>query len=275
MILVISSHDSYAAKRLKIEALKLGIPLKVVRVEELAQSGFRCNLKLYSCLYIRNPYTDASPVFIPEVIKLADRFIKGGKKVVDNYIASGHLGEGKWEDYVKLQKAGLSIPKTRLLTGQMPIPKIRNFILKWIYGMKGKGTFFVHTTKDIVGIPLTIPRSELMVQEFIKAQYEYKVITVGYKSLPVILRFKIKNSKFRIEFNNHEILKSQSFPQIVQLAQKASRILNRELAKVDILEAKGKYYILEVNRFPGLESFEKLTKYNVTKDFLRYLSPGA
>jgi hypothetical protein len=29
-----------------------------------------------------------------------------------------------------------------------------------------------------------------------------------------------------------------------------------------------------VNRFPGLSSFEELTKYNVGEDFISYLSQG-
>ena len=50
-------------------------------------------------------------------------------------------------------------------------------------------------------------------------------------------------------------------------------ILKKEgRSHADILEKDGKFFILEVNRFPGLESFEKLTKYNVGKEFLKYLT---
>ena len=56
------------------------------------------------------------------------------------------------------------------------------------------------------------------------------------------------------------------------IAEKASKVLGRELSKIDILEDyMGKLYILEVNRFPGLKSFEELTGFNVAGEFVKYL----
>jgi glutathione synthase/RimK-type ligase-like ATP-grasp enzyme len=41
---------------------------------------------------------------------------------------------------------------------------------------------------------------------------------------------------------------------------------------VDILEKAGKFYVLEVNRFPGLKSFEQQTKSNIYAKFIEYLA---
>ena len=68
-----------------------------------------------------------------------------------------------------------------------------------------------------------------------------------------------------------EVVGVDKIKKIVYLAEQSSELLKRELAKVDILESAGKFYVLEVNRFPGLKSFEELTKFNVTAEFLRYL----
>lgn len=115
-------------------------------------------------------------------------------------------------------------------------------------------------------------------QEFIAADCEYKVITVGYKALPVILKFATHPITNRPDFNNYSVIglnsankQSSQIQEIVNFAEQSSLVLKRELAKVDILQKAEKFYILEVNRFPGLESFENLTKYNVAKDFLLYL----
>ena len=53
---------------------------------------------------------------LPQIIALAKKFKAAGKKVVDSTIADGKLGQGKWADYQKLEKAGLLIPKTSLLS---------------------------------------------------------------------------------------------------------------------------------------------------------------
>ncbi len=274
MILVISSKDVYAAKRLKQEALHRGILLEVANAANLAKNGFNADLTRYSCLYVRNPYDGNNPRLIPKVVDFAKKFKAAGKRVVDAVLAEGELGKGKWVDYQKLKKAGLPIPKTNFLFKGQPAAIGYPLIVKWIYGMKGRSTFLVKFEHDLSSVPAHIPKHELMAQEFIRADFEYKVITVGYKALPAVLRFKIKDSGFRVDLKTHGVLKSSAVPNIIELAQKASKTLKRELAKVDILEAGGKYYILEVNRFPGLESFEKSTKYNVAGAFLEYLQTG-
>ena len=59
---------------------------------------------------------------------------------------------------------------------------------------------------------------------------------------------------------------------MIALAERAARVLGRELAKVDIIQdAEGELFILEVNRWPGFQNFEKLTGYNVAGEFVGYL----
>ncbi len=238
-------------------------------MQELVERSFEVNVDDYSVFYIRLPYLNGSPKYFLQIIDLAKKFKVAGKKVVDAAIAQGELGEGKWEDYKVLGKAGLAIPKTDL---GFKIEDLRYpLILKWIYGFKGQGTFLIRQLEDMQKIPSTIPRDELMVQEFLEAEYEYKVITVGYKSLPVVLRHKISDTGFGVDYYAHDSVAAQSVAEVVALAEKASALLKRELAKVDIIESKGKYYILEVNRWPGVSGYEELTGYNAIGEFVAYL----
>jgi glutathione synthase/RimK-type ligase-like ATP-grasp enzyme len=289
-ILVISSKKSWADKRLAQEAIKAKIALKFVtadKITEISPGDF-------DVLYIRNPYINVGPKYLPQVVKLAKTFKKAGKKVVDANIANGKLAQGKWVDYQRLKKAGLPIPKTDL---RFKIEDVRYpVVAKWIYGMKGKNVFLVNNKSQLKKILPLHSNKEWLAQEFIKADYEYKIIAVGHKVLPVILRFKIQDSGFRVDFEKYTVIPSASeeslkkskkgilhssdalrvqddaMERLVAIAEKAAKALGRELAKVDILESKGKFYILEVNRFPGLEWYEKLTKTNSTKAFLDYLS---
>lgn len=268
-ILLISNHSSYATLRLVEEAEKQGCKLTVLSVLDLKNVSFEIDFKDFDVLYIRDPYLKQSAEYLPEIIKLAKKFKNEGKKVVDLVIAEGSLGEGKLSDYIKLKNSGILIPETQELTNsqnlQFPV------ILKWNYGLKGKNVFFV---KDIFGIKRVLekyPQNEIMVQEFIPAEFEYKVITIGYKALPVVLKFGISPKTFRPDFNNFEVLNSGQAKIVADLGQRAARVLGRELSKIDILESLGKYYVLEANRFPGLKSFENLTGFNVAGEFVRYL----
>jgi len=271
MILVISS-ENYATKRLLEEAKALGIPLEVMSAEELKQKRFKINVSKYQSIYIRNPYVNGSPKYLPNIVKLAKQFNTAGKKVVDLNIAHGKLGQGKWLDYKVLIKEKIKIPITALIHGRALDKYKFPLVLKWIYGFKAKNVFFVENKDQLSKILPLHPKQEWLVQEFIKADYEYKIMTVGYKALPVVSKFGINKNGFRTDFNNHKTLKSSAFPKIIRLAEKASKALGRELAKVDVLQKGNRLYILEVNRFPGLDSFEILTKYNVTKQFIKYLS---
>lgn len=249
----------------------MGVKCKILDVQDLLDLDFKIDITKYSTLYIRYPYLYGSPKYIPNLINLAKQFKKQGKLVADSNITMGKIAEGKWVDYLALKKAKISIPKTAMLT-KKTIPKAWPFILKWIYGFKGKQVFLVNNQNKFEVTFNKFSKGELLVQDLIEADYEYKVVTVGYKSLPIVLRFKILEGGFRVNFEKYEVLESSRIPKVTKLAQKASKVLGRELAKVDILESKGKLYVLEVNRFPGLDSFEKLTKYNAVKDFLSYLS---
>lgn len=288
MILVISPTNTYAAKRLIEEAKRTGLVLDVLTPRLLAKADLRMLASRYKILYVRNPFYAQSPVYLPYVISLAEEFKSSGKTVVDENVAEGRLGLGKWEDYQNLKTAGILAPKTeKLKPGVYENPKLRPCVLKWVYGLRGKSCFFIQpaqTNVEIKNILAAHPAHEWLMQEYIEADYEYKVITVGYNSLPLILRFKIKSSGFMVDYQSAEVFglsaggflspaseQATLLKRVSSLAEDASRVLGRQLSKIDILQKGKKFYVLEVNRFPGLKSFETLTKYNVAAEFLAYL----
>jgi len=271
-ILVISPKNLYIIQRLKEEAVKAGVGLDVVSVGDLEKIDFEVDIGKYNALYVRNPYLNGFPDLLPKVVQLAKNFKAQGEKIVDAIIAEGVLGEGKWEDYQKLQEASLIIPKTTCLNHGHDLSRFKYpFILKWVYGFKAKDVFLVKNVNQLAKLLPLHPRNEWLIQEFIEADCEYKVITIGYRSTPMLLKFDIAKTGFGIKYPTGRPIKSADLPEVVSLAQRAAKLLGRELAKVDILYSQGKYYILEVNRFPGIKPFESLTKYNLAGEFLRYL----
>ncbi len=268
--MVISNKNSYASQRLEAEAENSGHQLDILDMESLLDRRFQIDPEPYRVLYIRDPYYRESARYLPEIVKLARDFKAAGKRVVDAAIAEGALGRGKWEDYQKLTQEGLPIPQTGLLSAEAAAEAFP-FILKWNFGLRGRNVFLMRNPEDLLLKSRAHPQSEWLVQEFIRAEFEYKVVTVGYKSLPVVLKFAMNAKINRPDFKHYEVFASDAAAEIVSLAEAAARALGRELAKIDILESSGKFYILEVNRFPGLKSFEQLTKYNAIMGFLAYL----
>lgn len=270
-ILLISPKYVYATRRLIDEAAKIGMELEVLDVLELAERKFQIDLNNYDALYIRQAYP-----YFQQIVRLAQDFKKFGKRVIDGNIAEGDLGLGKMQTYTTLKRAGLPLPRTWRLSKKERKGNIFPCIIKWDYGFKGREVFLVKSQSQLARIEGKFPKAELLVQEFVPADYEYKVITVGYKSLPEVLRFAMSPKTFRPDFTNYEIIHQPSpdlsAKRAVALAEKSARLLKRELAKVDLLEKDGKFYVLEVNRWPGLKSFEELTHYNVAGNFLAYLS---
>lgn len=266
-LLIISPKDVYATKRLQEEADLAHIDLQIFDVADLKQMDFKIDPKDFSLLYIRQAYP-----YFQEIINLAKKFDTAGVPVVDRTIAEGDLGLGKLVTLQKLQESNLVIPTTNLAS----ILKQTDFkfplVAKWNYGFGGKQVHLIKKQEDLTILYKEYPPTQLLVQEFIPAEYEYKVVTIDFKSLPMVLKFKTKPDGFTPDFEHYEVIESNRLPQVVSLAERASKILNRELAKTDILETNGKLYILEVNRWPGLQTFEKFSNFNAVKAIIDYLN---
>ncbi len=267
-LLLISPIRAYATKRLVAEVADQKIELTVMPIGELARLNYAVNPADYDALYIRQAYLEfdrqASAEHLSKVIDVARQFKDAGKVVVDQSIAEGDLGLGKYEALKKLRQGGIQVPGTDGLSYP--------FIAKWNYGFGSKHTYLIKTPDDLKKPQQKYSSDQIIMQEFIKADFEYKLITVGYKSLPVIIKLKMNHNKFLPDLTQPQVLSINEVPAVVELAETAAKILKRELAKVDILEAGGQLYLLEVNRWPGFQHFETVSKFNVAAEFLRYIT---
>lgn len=307
MILLVSPTGKYATHRLIEEAKKQHIPVAHFDVRDLAERNFNIDVEKYSTLYVRFPFP-----YIGQIVELAQKFVRAGKRVIDPSIARADVDFGKMKSYEMLYGSDIPTPLTLWFNeANFEYP----YVVKWKHGFKGRHVYLVQGDADRARLVEKYDPTELLSQEFIRAEYEWKVITVGYKSLPVVLRFKISESGFKPDLAHAEVydchskipslpaqgadaasnmqyskfrktrlvpendyqpgfqigVRDDTIKSISSLAESAAKITGRELAKVDILEAKGKFYVLEVNRWPGFESFESLSRYNVAKSFIEYL----
>lgn len=265
-ILIITPTHAYATRRLTEEAAALGIEAVCADVASLHASKFAVDIASFDALWVRQAYP-----YYDEVINLAKKFKEQEKVVIDGCITEYGIEDNKFVLTTKLVNHAVVMPETRQLSdvpiGQFAYP----FIVKWVYGFGGRHVYLVEDAHRLNQILKSYPAEELMYQEYVDADFEYNVITVGYKSLPLIVKYKIHPFKKVTDLERFEVIYSEAAGTVASLAEKGSKILGRELAKSDILQKDGRFYLLEVNRQPGLRPFEEATKLNVAKIFLEYI----
>jgi len=227
-------------------------------------------------LFVRQAYVETAHKMaaaeLRPIVDLARSFAASGKMVIDSALAKNGLGGGKLEVYRALENTGVPVPPTRVLAEIDPGSIIYPKVLKWNFGFGAQHVFFVDSAARLAEIAARYPADELLVQEFIEAPREYKYIVVGFKALPVVVRYVIDRAKHVPDLDDFEVVQTTELPQLTKLMETAARVTERELCKIDVLEdASGRFYILEVNRWPGLKPFEEASGYNVAREFIKYI----
>jgi glutathione synthase/RimK-type ligase-like ATP-grasp enzyme len=274
-LLLISPKQAYTTMRLQEEAANQNIQLIVKDVRELIDLNYSVDPANFDALYIRQGYVDferaAAAAHLQGLIGLARRFSEAGKVVVDNSVAEGDFGAGKYYALTRLREQGIAVPQTNLLSSLSITDINYPAIAKWNFGSGAKHTYLLKNFDDLKKVQDKYPAKEIIIQEFIPADFEYKVITVGFKSLPTVIKLNTNSNKFLPDLASHQVVPTSQVAEVVSLAEKASHILRRELAKVDVLESNGRLYLLEVNRWPGFRYFEEVTQLNVAEGFIKYI----
>jgi len=274
--------------------------LKVFDVEELAAKKFKIDISAFEVLWIRQP----NPYF-KELIGLAQVFKDKLKIVIDEYSILDGFDTGKIAMYEKLRLNDIPIPKTELYTASS-LP-LYPFVLKWNYGFGGKHVYLIEDKKQLNELLSQHPLDEWVVQEYLSAIYEWEVYVKGFRSLAKVLRFGMKSVEgsplasrndelvssaesspvdtnqsdsktkgnllsFKVDVQNYQSYGARNFPSLIKLAEQAAQATNRELCKVDILQAEENFYVLEVNRAPSFLPFEQFAGVNAAGEFINYIA---
>jgi glutathione synthase/RimK-type ligase-like ATP-grasp enzyme len=133
------------------------------------------------------------------------------------------------------------------------------FIIKAVGGRKGEDNFCVKNKEEFVHVMANYGEDMLFVaQEFIPNDFDYRILTVGYKTAIVYKRIRGKNTDTHLnnvsKGGSRELVDHAKIRKLCKLAEKASKLLKREVCGVDIVVDKetGKPYIFEANAAPQL-----------------------
>ena len=193
----------------------------------------------------------------------------------------------KYRTSLRLADYGVKQPVTHLvndpenseqafenLNTQYPI------ILKTLRGSKGVGVLFVESAKALDSIVQLIHKqdedADLLLQEYIKTDYDARVLVLGGKVLSTMKRPVIEG-----DFRSN--VSQGSKPQKLELTEleieeslKAAKAVNGLWTAVDFIPSKNRTkeppFIIEVNSSPGTEGMEEATGRNISKEILEFFA---
>jgi ribosomal protein S6--L-glutamate ligase len=191
----------------------------------------------------------------------------------------------KYRTYLRLLDFGLHQPKTVLIPNQDSVEQaIENLdkkypiVLKTLRGSKGVGVLFIESERSLNGLTQLIyktdPDADLLIQEYIKTDYDVRVLVLGGKIIAAMQRDVIAGD-FRSNYSQGSTVKNYTLTKLeIEQAILASKAVGGILTAVDFIPSKNRNskppYILEVNTSPGTEGIEKATNKNIVKTVLQY-----
>jgi glutathione synthase/RimK-type ligase-like ATP-grasp enzyme len=201
---------------------------------------------------------------------------ENGIKFIDSaWINIGPLGS-KFTSLIKLAYAGLPIFPTIFVWpdnidnySEEIIKKLGlPIVAKELAMQRGKGVFLLKSKKDFAKLPMQDSRggnNQFLFQKFVDLENEYRILVLGNKA--AVWEKKIITTKGEFRHNislgaTEEFLPIKKIPpMIASIAVKGAKVLNLEVAGVDVATEKrtGKVYLVEVNRGPGITYDTKIS----------------
>lgn len=147
-------------------------------------------------------------------------------------------------------------------------------IAKRNYGSLGNGVFLIHNLDELKNFEHKYKSEPHLYQEFIESSFghDYRIIIVGGKFVAGMRR-ENGNGDFRSNIAKGGIGIKEDIPQnYIDMAIKASKILNLDYCGVDLLQGRNNEPILcEVNSNAFIKGIEKTTGVNVAKKYAEHI----
>ena len=222
-------------------------------------------------------------------LDLISEFERLGYCIVNNRTTINVCAD-KYRNYVRLKDYGLTQPKTVLIPNKDMVETSFEaldtkfpIIMKTLRGSKGVGVLFVESKKSLDAIVQLVYKtdedSDLLIQEYIKTDYDVRVIVLGGRVIASMKRDVVEGD-FR---SNYSQGGSVSKFDLTDVEEKqcllAAKAVDGIFTAVDFIPAKNRDknppYILEVNSSPGTDGIEEATNTNISKEVLtHFLNPA-
>ena len=216
--------------------------------------------------------------YIKAVIRHFERMgviVLNGSEAIDNV-------KDKLYTHQILAQSNLDIPKTMLLKHPIDVKFVEKnigfpVIVKTISGRYGKGVFIADGKKQLTQLitmaEITKKSYNIVIQEFIKDSYgkDLRVFVLNGKVIGCMMR-QSSDDDFRANImRGGEGIPYQVNDKVEWIATEAAKVLDLDIAGVDLLFDNGGYKICEVNSSPGFKGMEEYTKTNIAEEIVNYI----
>ena len=201
---------------------------------------------------------------------------------VINSSASIEIVKDKLYSQQLLAQNNVPVPKTMLVKFPVNIDLVERHlgfpvIVKALSGSQGSGVFLAEnrqTFEDLMQlIEVTNKTVNIILQEFVSTSrgQDLRVFTLGGRAIACYKRLN-KDGGFKANFSaGGEVEAFEMTPEIEWLATQTSRILNLDLAGIDLLFDHDHFKVCEANSSPGFKGLEKVCNVNIPKEIFHYL----
>lgn len=181
-----------------------------------------------------------------------------------------------------LAESNLPIPKTILLKFPVEADIVHKHlkfpvIVKTLSGSKGSGVFLStdeNTFNDLMQlIDATNRNANIILQEFIETSRgrDLRVLTIGGQVVSAMERIA-NGGNFKANFSiGGNALKYKVSPEVERIGSEISRILNLDVAGIDLLFDKQGFKICEVNSAPGFRGMEQCCDIDIADSIFRFI----
>lgn len=177
----------------------------------------------------------------------------------------------KFRTILRLADLGIVAPKTVLVNCESMLESAFKrmkgtfpCILKTLTGSKGVGVFKADSWEGMRSTLQTIwkinPDTEIIIQEYIEADYDMRIHVLGGKVIAAMKRYKIKKD-FRSNYSlGGKVEKISLTEEQAEVAIRAAKAVAGIWVGVDMMiDRKGNIFVIEVNSSPGTEGIIKAT----------------
>ena len=193
----------------------------------------------------------------------------------------------KYRTALRLSDYGIRQPKTTLINDpeksalafdkldtQMPV------IMKTLRGSKGVGVLFIESEKALDSIVQLIYKqdedTDLLLQEYIKTDYDVRVLVLGNKVLATMKRPVIEGD-FRSNVSQGSKPEKLKLTELeIEESLKAAKAVNGLWTAVDFIPSKNREkeppFVIEVNSSPGTEGMEEASGQNISKEIIQFFA---
>lgn len=195
-----------------------------------------------------------------------------GKIIIDAALATNFI-PSKLHEALVYERHGIAHPRTfffrqaeEIDTMTVPFP----LVVKDVDSQRGRGVRLCRS-KDELAEEIQRHGESIIVQEFVKMDYDLRVLCVGRRVLGAVKRHVVEG-----DFRSNVSLGATVEPyevteQVRELALKAHRALGYDIAGVDIgIDTDGTPFVIETNITPEWQGFQAAVGVDVARGIIQY-----